>query len=133
MTEEHRERRPHASAELAGEGSQEQDRAGAEKRASERPEPGQREHHHVADPAALEDPVHHDVAEHELREEAEDSADGDLPALPETGPEPTGDPRVDAALERLSGVRNRPTAEHVEIYEDIHLRLQDALADIDGS
>ncbi len=44
----------------------------------------------------------------------------------------TGNPRVDAALARLAELDGRPAAEHVEIYEDVHRRLQEALADPDG-
>ncbi len=42
---------------------------------------------------------------------------------------PTGDPRVAAAVERLDTLGERPPAEHVEVYEDVHRVLQDALAD----
>lgn len=80
--------------------------------------------------------MHHDVAVHELHEERESEKDDDegaraddaAPAL-----EPTGDERVDAAVERLGEVPRRPPAEHVAIYEDVHRRLQDSLADLDGS
>ena len=41
----------------------------------------------------------------------------------------TGDIRVDSALARLSDVQSLPTDEHSEVYEDVHQRLQDALAD----
>jgi len=94
--------------------------------------------HHVADPSALEDPVHHDVAVHELSEEA-DEAEQSEAAEPADQPEnavpvePTGDERVDAAVERLAEVARLPPAEHVAIYEDVHRRLQDSLADLDGS
>ena len=110
--------------------------------------------HHTADPAALEDPVHHDVAVHELEVEAEsdeeededgdadpDPVDADPPAdlVPDEewevlagGTEPTGDARVDAAIDRLNAVRGTRTADHVAVYEDVHRQLQDALADLDG-
>jgi len=108
--------------------------------------------HHTADPAALEDPVHHDVAEHELDEEAasEDEADDDADdgtedeaddeaeadtAEPRWPPaaEATGDEAVDAAAERLRELSGLPASEHVGVYEDVHRRLQDSLADLDGS
>ena len=57
----------------------------------------------------------------------------DLPlAVPAWLPpvEPTGDPRVDAALDRLSELEGSPVAEHVEIFTDIHGRLTGALADL---
>jgi hypothetical protein len=45
--------------------------------------------------------------------------------------EPTGDPRVDDALDRMRDLAGLPTADHVEIYEDVHRRLQGALTDLD--
>ena len=41
----------------------------------------------------------------------------------------TGDARVDAATARLADVPDLPTSDHVEVYEDVHRRLQDALAE----
>lgn len=43
-------------------------------------------------------------------------------------PDPTGDPRVDAAVARLSELGGRPVPAHVEIFEDVHRRLQELLA-----
>ncbi|MBM3689819.1 MAG: hypothetical protein FJW80_09255 [Actinobacteria bacterium] len=57
----------------------------------------------------------------------------DLPlAVPAWLPpvEPTGDPRVDAALDRLAELEGSPVVEHVEIFSDIHVRLTGALADL---
>ncbi|MFL6137574.1 MAG: hypothetical protein ACJ74O_07210 [Frankiaceae bacterium] len=49
----------------------------------------------------------------------------------------TGEPRVDAALERLGALGGEPlagdVAGHVAVYEDVHRLLQDALADLDGA
>jgi hypothetical protein len=128
--------------------------------------PHHRHPHHTADPAALEDPVHHDVAAHELEVEAESDEDTEGESDDESGDdtgetdegqsgadfeadediapntdwdaapaeiEPTGDDRVDAAVDRLAGVRGIPVSAHVEVYEDVHRSLQDALADLDGS
>ncbi|TDC06458.1 hypothetical protein [Actinomadura bangladeshensis] len=50
----------------------------------------------------------------------------ETPAAPP--PEPTGDPRVDAAVAPLAGLGGRPVQEHVEIFEDVHRRLQELLA-----
>jgi hypothetical protein len=50
---------------------------------------------------------------------------------PPTGAEPTGVPSADAARARLSGVDEAPLEEHVEVYEDVHRRLQEGLADLD--
>ena len=44
--------------------------------------------------------------------------------------EPTGEPRVDDAAARLRDIDTAPTSEHVEIFEDVHGRLQEALRDL---
>jgi hypothetical protein len=36
---------------------------------------------------------------------------------------------VDAATARLAEVPDLPTTDHVEVYEDVHRRLQEALAE----
>jgi hypothetical protein len=43
----------------------------------------------------------------------------------------TGVPAADAARERLEVVDGVPLEEHVEVYEDVHRRLQEGLADLD--
>jgi hypothetical protein len=43
----------------------------------------------------------------------------------------TGDARVDAATARLEEIPDLPTSDHVAVYDDVHRRLQDALADAD--
>ncbi len=43
-----------------------------------------------------------------------------------------GDPRVDAALRRAAELAATLPTEHVEIYEDVHRRLQEVLADASG-
>jgi hypothetical protein len=50
----------------------------------------------------------------------------EVPAAPATG-----ESAVDDALAQLSQIGESPTADHVEIYDDVHRRLTDALADID--
>ncbi|MPZ60454.1 MAG: hypothetical protein GEU93_03985 [Propionibacteriales bacterium] len=40
-----------------------------------------------------------------------------------------GDPRVDDAVRRLDELAERPVRDHVEVFEDIHERFRDALAD----
>ena len=47
-------------------------------------------------------------------------------------PPVTGDPRVDDALARLGELPDLPVAEHLSVYEDVHRRLHDALADLDA-
>lgn len=44
----------------------------------------------------------------------------------------TGDPRVDDALSRLEELAQLPVTEHLSVYEDVHRRLHDALADLDA-
>ena len=44
--------------------------------------------------------------------------------------EPTGDARVDAALERLQDSESLPTEEQLAVFEEVHRRLQDALSDL---
>jgi hypothetical protein len=46
-------------------------------------------------------------------------------------PENTGDERVDAAVAGLASLRDRPVAEHPEVFETVHQGLQDALEDPD--
>ena len=43
--------------------------------------------------------------------------------------QPTGDARVDAALERLQELDTVPIEEHADIFGDIHARLSAALGD----
>ncbi|GLW66300.1 hypothetical protein Arub01_45440 [Actinomadura rubrobrunea] len=46
-------------------------------------------------------------------------------------PEPTGDPRVDLVLRRLTELDGTPVSRHVEVFQDVHRRLQDLLASAD--
>jgi hypothetical protein len=45
---------------------------------------------------------------------------------------PTGDVRVDSAVELIGDLANLPVAEHLAVFEDVHRRLQDTLADASG-
>ncbi|CAM5256400.1 hypothetical protein [Streptomyces fumanus] len=45
---------------------------------------------------------------------------------------PTGDARVDALLERLGDAGHLPTEGHIEVYEDVHRGLRDALTALDA-
>jgi hypothetical protein len=47
--------------------------------------------------------------------------------------EPTGVPAADAAARRLADIDDAPVDEHVDIYDDVHRRLQEGLADLDES
>jgi hypothetical protein len=46
-------------------------------------------------------------------------------------PQPTGNPEVDAALDRLRELGERSTGAHADLYDDVHQRLQTVLARID--
>jgi hypothetical protein len=46
-------------------------------------------------------------------------------------PPATGVPAADDARARLSEVDAAPLEEHVELFEDVHRRLQEGLADLD--
>jgi hypothetical protein len=48
-------------------------------------------------------------------------------------PEPTGVPSVDEAVADVAELDQLPTGEHVAIYDAVHRKLQDALADLDGA
>jgi hypothetical protein len=58
-------------------------------------------------------------------------------SAPPSGPaepssfQPTGDERVDQAVTRLGELGGVPVAQHVEIFQDVHRRLQDVLGAID--
>ncbi len=43
--------------------------------------------------------------------------------------EATGDASVDAAMQRLADVNEMPVAEHLEVFDDVHRRLQDVLSE----
>src|SRR5690242_14302981 len=45
---------------------------------------------------------------------------------------PTGDAEVDAALRRLADADHLATEGHVEVYEDVHRGLRDALTALDA-
>lgn len=45
---------------------------------------------------------------------------------------PTGDVRVDSAVELIGDLANIPVADHLAVFEDVHRRLQDTLADASG-
>ena len=60
-----------------------------------------------------------------------EEADSDQVETRDAGPARTGVPAADAAAERLSELDEAPLEEHVEVYEDVHRRLQEGLADLD--
>lgn len=46
---------------------------------------------------------------------------------------PTGDVRADSAVELLDTVKDLPLQERVPVFEDVHRRLQQTLADASGN
>jgi len=40
---------------------------------------------------------------------------------------PTGETRVDGAMDRLNELSNLPAIEHVSVFEDVHRRLHESL------
>ncbi len=68
---------------------------------------------------------------------AADTAPSPGPAAPHAGtpgPATSADTSdLAAALERLDGLAERPVSEHVEVYEDVHRRLEAELARLDGA
>ena len=40
---------------------------------------------------------------------------------------PTGETRVDGAMDRLNELSNLPAIEHVSVFEDVHRRLRESL------
>ena len=63
--------------------------------------------------------------------EVDDAVEVEHVAEVDDAAEPTGDPRVDAALARLSGLAAQPVAEHVDVFAGVHDGLAEALADLD--
>ena len=51
----------------------------------------------------------------------------------EPSPAPTGVRAADEARARLDDVDDAPLDEHVDVFEDVHRRLQEGLADLDES
>ncbi|MET9804583.1 hypothetical protein [Streptomyces sp. NPDC006368] len=45
---------------------------------------------------------------------------------------PTGHPQVDAGLQRLADVDHLPADGHLEVYEDVHRGLREALTALDA-
>ncbi|MCZ4125809.1 hypothetical protein O3X23_41695 [Streptomyces sp. H39-S7] len=48
-------------------------------------------------------------------------------------PAPTGQAAVDSLMMRLSDADDLPTADHIEVYEDVHRGLRDALTALDDN
>ena len=61
-----------------------------------------------------------------------DAAPGRIPDAPACDAPASEDPRVDDALSRLAELDGMPLAEQVEVFGDIHRRLDGVLADPDS-
>ncbi|MCZ4096565.1 hypothetical protein G3I60_41985 [Streptomyces sp. SID13666] len=48
-------------------------------------------------------------------------------------PAPTGQAAVDTLIVRLSDADDLPTADHIEVYEDVHRGLREALTALDDN
>ncbi|MFD9436337.1 hypothetical protein [Streptomyces sp. NPDC060002] len=65
-------------------------------------------------------------------QEQEQEHDPGAPAPLDVPRAPTGDAEVDALLDRLSDADHLATDGHVEVYEDVHRGLRDALTALDA-
>ncbi|GAA4782488.1 hypothetical protein [Streptomyces ziwulingensis] len=93
-------------------------------------------------PPAEQDGPERDPAEQDLAEQdpAEQGLAGPDPAEPDPAAPaplgvprtPTGDPGTDALLERLADADHLPTDGHLQVYEDVHRGLRDALTALDA-
>ncbi|GAA2590547.1 hypothetical protein SMC26_06175 [Actinomadura fulvescens] len=84
----------------------------------------------------LEPPGNESVAPEGTEEAPEPVQSGERPYVtppfrPGPPPEPTGDARVDAALAPLGELGGTQVADHVEVFEEIHQRLQELLLSAD--
>jgi len=80
--------------------------------------------------------VDYTLGYHFLDELDDDAAAALLAQGPESDQEErrrpvTGNDRVDAALNELDALDDLPTSAHADVYEEVHRRLQGALADLD--
>ncbi|GGX11210.1 hypothetical protein [Streptomyces lomondensis] len=71
------------------------------------------------------------VPETPVAAEEEPAPDPAAPAPLNVPRAPTGDADVDAALERLGDADHLATDGHLEVYEDVHGGLRDALTALD--
>jgi len=72
------------------------------------------------------------VPEAEAAPEAEPTYDPAAPAPLNVDRTPSGNPDVDAQLGRLADTDHLATDGHVEVYEDVHRGLRDALTALDA-
>ncbi|GAA2591740.1 hypothetical protein ACWKT3_08950 [Streptomyces violaceus] len=67
-----------------------------------------------------------------VREETEPECDPAAPAPLNVPRTPTGVADVDASLDRLGDADHLATDGHIEVYEDVHRGLRDALTALDA-
>lgn len=74
-----------------------------------------------------------DLAEEGLEEELLVLEEVEQPAVDLVLPvwEPTGEPRVDEALDELTRLDPDDVHQHAPVYADVHERLRDALSNLD--
>ncbi|MYY84073.1 MULTISPECIES: hypothetical protein [unclassified Streptomyces] len=73
-----------------------------------------------------------DAVEPELQAPDDPSYDPAAPAPLGVEPTPTGNAEVDACLARLGDADHLATDGHIEVYEDVHRGLRDALTALDA-
>jgi hypothetical protein len=73
-----------------------------------------------------------DAVEREEPVEVEPEDDPAAPAPLDVPRTPTGNAEVDAGLDRLADADHLATDGHVEVYEDVHRGLRDALTALDA-
>ncbi|MBC7273968.1 MAG: hypothetical protein H5T76_35575 [Streptomyces sp.] len=76
--------------------------------------------------------MHDPVPQETVAEPEAPAADPAAPAPLNVPREPTGDAGVDAQLARLADADHLATDGHVEVYEDVHRGLRDALTALDA-
>ncbi|MFF9769215.1 hypothetical protein ACF1GT_21885 [Streptomyces sp. NPDC014636] len=72
------------------------------------------------------------VSEPPAQAVAESAYDSAAPAPLHVPRTPTGNAEVDAQLERLADADHLATDGHIEVYEDVHRGLRDALTALDA-
>ncbi|MGW3460580.1 hypothetical protein ACWDE9_13700 [Streptomyces olivaceoviridis] len=72
------------------------------------------------------------VSEADIDTEAAPAYDPAAPAPLHVARTPTGNAEVDALLDRLADADHLATDGHVEVYEDVHRGLRDALTALDA-
>jgi hypothetical protein len=72
-----------------------------------------------------------EAAQQPLDDAAHSQSDNPPPTW--SAPEPTGVRAVDDAVAEIAALDLLPTGEHVAVFDVVHRKLQDALADLDGA